>query len=181
MCNTTAPPRNRLAARACPVISPMMVGSSSTARPTIFSAILRASTSAASLAAARSALAAARAETSSSDTSAKTASRSTTAGSRLATRPWADVEEGKRLAAFTMWPMGCSLSFRFLAADHGQVHPDLHRERFAVDQDGGFAVVVPTKGASRKLALVSDELGGADGDLHRFGFVQELCVRNGAR
>src|SRR4051794_32264022 len=73
------------------------------------------------------------------------------------------------------------LALGFLAADDGQIDPALHRQRLAVDGDRDLAVVVPAERTGRELALVGDELGVADDDLHRLGLIEELRLGNGAR
>src|SRR5262245_64747596 len=73
------------------------------------------------------------------------------------------------------------LSLGFLAADDGQVDPDLDRQRLAVDGDRDLAVVVPAERSGRELALVGDQLGAADEDLHRLRFIEKLRLGNRAR
>src|SRR4051812_40250663 len=73
------------------------------------------------------------------------------------------------------------LALGFLAADDGQIDPALHRQRLAIDGDRDLAVVVPAERTGRELALVGDELGVADDDLHRLGLIEELRLGNGAR
>src|SRR3569832_808847 len=74
----------------------------------------------------------------------------------------------------------CFLALGFLAAHDGQVQTDLHGQRLAVDHHGRLAVVVPSERAGRELALVGDDLGRADRDLHGLCLLEELGLGDGS-
>ena len=72
------------------------------------------------------------------------------------------------------------LAFGVFAADDGEVHADLDRDRLTVHRDDSLAVHVPAEAAGRELLHLCEHLLTVDRDLDRLGLFEELRERNGA-